>query len=512
MPPVTEQSTTPTARPMIDLADNAAEVDRLTVEVQALRRALVECQAQSRSLTEAEGFHRIILENVSDAVFLTDDQECFTFVCPNCNVIFGYSPDEVSALGRISLLLGNNGSDPPQLVNGDAVINHECDITTKEGTCRTLLVHVQRVAIGEGTRLYVCRDITERKQAELAVAAAHAEVQRLTKRLAADNVYLRREVEQKFNDAIVGRSPAIRRVLEEVAQVAPTGSTVLLCGETGTGKELVARAIHSRSPRHARPMVTLNCAALPPTLIESELFGREEGAYTGAMSRQIGRFELADGSTLFLDEIGDLPPETQVKLLRVLQTGEFERLGSTDTHQVDVRIVAATNRDLEQRMHDGAFREDLFYRLNVFPIRVPPLRERLEDIPLLVQNFVQELSRTMKKRIESIPRSTLEALGAHHWPGNVRELRNVIERAMIVHHGDELHADVPHPPRPREAAPPAGMLLDEVQRRHILAALESTGWRISGPRGAAALLGLKPTTLEYRIQKLGITRPGNGSK
>jgi transcriptional regulator with GAF, ATPase, and Fis domain len=309
----------------------------------------------------------------------------------------------------------------------------------------------------------------------------------------------------------VGRSPAIHRVLRDVEQVADTSSTVLLIGETGTGKELVARAIHSRSPRHERPMVTVNCAALPAALIESEIFGREEGAYTGALSRQIGRFELADGSTLFLDEVGELPLETQVKLLRVLQTGEFERLGSTETRKADVRIVAATNRDLEQRIRDKGFREDLYYRLHVFPIRVPPLRERLDDIPLLVQSFVQEFGRTMKKTIDSIPRSTLDALREYHWPGNIRELRNVIERAMILTQGDVLHAHVPHTNGDSAQASPA-LTLDEVQRRHILTVLESTRWRISGPRGAAALLGVKPTTLEYRISKLGISRPSDAPK
>jgi PAS domain S-box-containing protein len=580
--------------------------------------------------------HRVILENVSDAVFLTDDHAAFTFICPNCNVIFGFSPEEVSALGRITALLGNNGSNPPQLVNGGMVVNHECDIIAKGGAQRTLLVNVKRVSIGKGTRLYVCRDITERKLAEAALsqseeryrdivedqtelicrflpdgtltfvngayaryfnrsieslvggsfwplipdeshaasrqflasitpshpvstiehevhapngelrwqqwtdrgifdadgrileyqavgrditdrkraeddaAAAHAEIRRLTERLEADNVYLRYEVKLKYNyDAIIGRSAAIRGVLSDVEQVANTGSTVLLVGETGTGKELVARAIHHRSPRHERPMVTVNCAALPAALIESEIFGREEGAYTGALSRQIGRFELANGSTLFLDEVGELPLETQAKLLRVLQTGEFERLGSNETRKVDVRIVAATNRDLERRVGDGTFREDLFYRLNVFPIRIPPLRERFDDIPLLVRSFVQEFGRTMKKSIESIPRATLDALQQYHWPGNIRELRNVIERAMIVAKGDLLHVEVPHQVKTSTSAPSATATLEDVQRRHILAVLESTGWRISGTRGAAALLGVKPTTLEYRIAKLGISRPGD---
>jgi PAS domain S-box-containing protein len=542
-------------------------------------------------------------------------------------------------MGRISALLGNNRDRHPQIVNGGMIVNHECDIIAKCGNRRTLLVNVKPVSIGDGTRLYVCRDISDRKQAEAALlrseeryrdivedqtelicryvedgtitfvngayakyfersveeligtsfwslipvesheairqfqasitydhpvasiehpvyspsgeihwqqwtdrgifdihgnvleyqavgrditdrkraeddaAEAHAEIRRLTERLEADNVYLRHEVKLNYNyDAIVGRSAAIHRVLRAVEQVADTGSTVLLIGETGTGKELVARAIHGRSARHERPMVTVNCAALPATLIESELFGREEGAYTGALSRQIGRFELADGSTLFLDEVGELPLETQVKLLRILQTGEFERLGSTETRKVDVRIVAATNRDLEQRIRDKAFREDLFYRLHVFPIRVPPLRERLDDIPLLVQSFVQEFGRTMKKSIDSIPRSTLDALQQHHWPGNIRELRNVIERAMIITHGGVLHAEVPHQTGSATTAPSSTLTLDEVQRRHILAVLENTGWRISGSRGAASMLGIKPTTLEYRLAKLGISRPGDVPK
>jgi PAS domain S-box-containing protein len=498
-------------------ANDRATTIGLAAEVRALEQALIECRREGQTLRDAENLHRIILENVSDAVFLTDDGEAFTFICPNCDMIFGFSPPEVAQMGRISTLLGTGGGRVPTPVNGEMVINHECDIINKSGGRRTLLVNVRNVSIGGGTRLYVCRDITERKRAEEDAAAAHDEIRRLTERLEAENVYLRHEVKLKYNyDAIVGRSEAIRRVLGQVEQVADTGSTVLLVGETGTGKELVARAIHSRSSRHARPMVTVNCAALPAALIESELFGREEGAYTGALTRQIGRFELADGSTLFLDEVGELPPETQAKLLRVLQTGEFERLGSTKTLRADVRIVAATNRDLEQRIREKAFREDLFYRLNVFPIRVPPLRERLDDVPLLVQSFVQEFARTMKKSVTSVARSTLDALGRHSWPGNIRELRNVIERAMIVTHGEVLHADTPHPPATGAAVsaelpagPQAAQTLDDVQRRHILTVLEQTGWRISGPRGAAAVLGIKPTTLEYRIVKLGISRPGD---
>ena len=365
----------------------------------------------------------------------------------------------------------------------------------------------------------VAFDITELKRAEEATVAAYEEIRRLKDQLQADNIYLQEEIKLKFNyGEIVGQSPAIQKVLHQVEQVAGTPATVLILGETGTGKELLARAIHSGSPRQVRPMLTLNGAALPTTLIESELFGHEKGAFTGALTRQIGRFEQADGSTLFLDEIGELPLEVQVKLLRVLQFGQFERVGSTRTLSADVRIIAASNRDLEKMVREGRFREDLFYRLNVFPIRLPPLRERPEEIPLLVRAFVKEFCRTMGKTIDSIPRATMEALKRHRWPGNIRELRNVIERAMIVTQGPALHVELPSlscataltvfqsPKGQGEEAPANGVTLDEMQRRHILAVLQKTSWRVSGKKGAAAILGLKPTTLESRMAKLGIKR------
>jgi formate hydrogenlyase transcriptional activator len=302
---------------------------------------------------------------------------------------------------------------------------------------------------------------------------------------------------------IVGRSEAIRSVLQAVGKVAPTDATVLLQGETGTGKELVARAIHARSPRRGRAMVRVNCAALPASLIESELFGRERGAYTGAASRQAGRFEAADGSTLFLDEVGELPMDAQAKLLRVLQEGEFERLGSVVTRRVNVRVVAATNRDLPAAVRAGLFRDDLYYRLSVFPIRVPPLRERREDLPLLVWSFVRELASSMGRCVEGVSRRDMESLQNYSWPGNIRELRNTVERAMIVHDGALLRLQPPE--RDRSAAADV-MNLEEIERRHILAVLERVRWRIRGEHGAAALLGLKPTTLESRMQRLGISR------
>jgi transcriptional regulator with GAF, ATPase, and Fis domain len=336
-----------------------------------------------------------------------------------------------------------------------------------------------------------------------AAAAAYEEVKRHKDRLQVDSIDLREEIGVKVNyGGIVGQSAALRKALLQVEQVAPTGVRVLLLGETGTGKELLARALHARSPRHARPMVALNCAALPPTLVESELFGHEKGAYTGALTQQAGRFERADGSTLFLDEVGELPLETQAKLLRVLQDGRFERLGGGATLRADVRVVAASNCDLARAVRKGKFRDDLYYRLNVFPIRVPPLRERREDIPLLVWAFVKELAPAMGKTIESIPPGVLEALQRYDWPGNVRELRNVIERALVVCPGPVLHAEVP------QAAGPAAknLTLAAVQRRHIRLVLVRTGWRVSGRHGAAKILGLKPTTLESRMAKLGIKR------
>jgi formate hydrogenlyase transcriptional activator len=303
---------------------------------------------------------------------------------------------------------------------------------------------------------------------------------------------------------IVGRSPAIQRVLAQAEQVAATQATVLLQGETGTGKEVLGAAIHQLSGRRGRPMVRVNCAALPPTLVENELFGREKGAYTGALTKQVGRFELAHGSTLFLDEVGELPPEVQVKLLRVLQDGQLERLGSPNPIKVDVRVIAASNRDLAGAVRAGHFREDLFYRLNVFPITVPPLRERREDIPLLVWTFVEEFAQALGKSIQGVARESMEALQRYPWPGNVRELRNVIERAMILSTRPTLSVDIPEGPH---AATARSLAMREVERRHILHVLQLTGWRVRGTNGAAALLGLKPSTLETRMAKLGLHRP-----
>jgi formate hydrogenlyase transcriptional activator len=347
--------------------------------------------------------------------------------------------------------------------------------------------------------------VLARQESDEALRQALAEVERLRDQLQAENVYLRREVQNRLGtNSIVGESAAIRSVLQQVEQVAVTDSTVLLLGETGTGKELFATRIHELSGRGARPIVRVNCAAIPATLIESELFGRERGAFTGALARQAGRFELADQSTIFLDEIGDLPAEVQVKLLRVLEERQFERLGSPKAIRVDTRILAATHRDLEQLMARGAFREDLFYRLNVFPIRIPPLRERVEDIPLLVWRFVAEFSQAFGKRIDAISPDNMAALQRYGWPGNIRELRNTVERAMIVASGPRLTIAVP---TPNAAAARHSAKLTDVEKEHIRNILESTRWRIRGAGGAAEKLGLRPTTLETRMAKLGLARP-----
>ena len=319
------------------------------------------------------------------------------------------------------------------------------------------------------------------------------------------DMYLRRDSQERpGTGSIVGQSLAIRRVLDQIRHVAATDSTVLLLGETGTGKELFANQIHELSARRGRPMVRVNCSAIPATLIESELFGREKGAFTGALARQIGRFELADHSTIFLDEIGELSWDIQVKLLRVLEERQVERLGSPKAIRVDTRIIAATHRDLERRIDEGTFREDLFYRLNVFPIQVPPLRDRAEDIPLLVWRFVEEFSNAFGKRIEAIPRENMATLQQYTWPGNIRELRNVVERAMIVANGPRLSLV---PPAPTTAATKRSVKLVDVEKEHIRSVLESTGWRIRGTGGAAERLGLRPTTLETRLAKLGLKRP-----
>jgi formate hydrogenlyase transcriptional activator len=353
-------------------------------------------------------------------------------------------------------------------------------------------------------------DVTERKQLQIERDKALKELTVLKKKLEEENIYLKTELlDAKLFSNMIGTSNALRYVQTRIAQVAPTGATVLIQGETGVGKELVARAIHDNSRgKSGKPFIKVNCAAIPANLVESELFGHEKGAFTDAATQRKGRFELADTGTLFLDEISELPQDTQAKLLRVLQDGEFERVGGSRTFRSDVRIIAATNRDLNAEVTAGRFRADLFYRLNVYPITVPPLRKRREDIPLLVEHFIAHLAPPIGKRIERIPRPTMKQMKKYDWPGNVRELRNVLERSIITSRDStlQLSEDLIKTPHHSSVAIGSAMSLEEVQRQHIQAVLEQSNGRIEGPGGAAEILGLKPSTLRHRIKKLGVKR------
>ena len=389
----------------------------------------------------------------------------------------------------------------------------------KSGCAVPLILHgralgtLSVVSMQEGAFTDDDAKLLSRIGAQIALAAANSmayqEISLLKDKLAKEKLYLQEEIQTAYNfEEIVGDSRALKLVLKEVQTVAATDSTVLILGETGSGKELVARALHNLSNRRERTFVKLNCAAIPTGLLESELFGHERGAFTGAIATKVGRFELADRGTIFLDEVGEIPLELQVKLLRVLQEQEFERLGSTRTMHVNVRVIAATNRDLGRMVEEQAFRSDLYYRLKVFPVTVPPLRDRTEDIPLLVRHFAQKFALRMKKRIETIPSEAMKALQAYHWPGNVRELENFIERAVILTQGPDLFVSLVELKRaPAHSTNSGTTTLEQAEREHILKALRESDWIIGGPAGAAAKLGMKRTTLQSKMQKLNITRP-----
>jgi len=379
------------------------------------------------------------------------------------------------------------------------------------------------VRLTEGTFPAEDVDFLSQAAGQIAIAIenalAYREISELKDKLALEKLYLEEEIRSEMNFAeIVGKSSALRKVLKRVETVAPTDSTVLIYGETGAGKELIARAIHDFSPRKSKAFVKLNCAAIPTGLLESELFGHERGAFTGAIAQRIGRFEVAHGGTIFLDEIGEIPLELQTKLLRVLQEREFERLGSSRTLRTDARLIAATNRELEAMVAEQKFRSDLFFRLNVFPIQVPPLRERHGDIPLLVRHFAQQFSKRMNKTIDTISSATMDALSRYHWPGNIRELQNVIERAVITSTGPVLKVDVADLKISRSSSPAEKSsaqgstndalrnVLEETERQQILKALKQSNWVVAGPKGAAAKLGMKRSTLQLRMSKLGISR------
>jgi transcriptional regulator with GAF, ATPase, and Fis domain len=375
------------------------------------------------------------------------------------------------------------------------------DVTEREYYKRNL----EELVKHRTAELVVAREEAEKRK-QIAENAL-SEIKKLKDQLEAERAYLQEEIKLEYNhENIIGQSDALKYVLYKIEQIAKSNTIVLVLGETGTGKELVARAIHGLSPLKNRALVKVNCAALPSNLIESELFGHEKGAFTGSHSKHLGRFEVANGTTIFLDEIGELPLELQPKLLRVIQDGEFERLGSSRTIKVDTRIIAATNRNLEEEVRKGRFRDDLWYRLNIFPITIPSLRDRMEDIPLLVDFYVKKISKRMGKTIEIIPVSVMDALRNYHWPGNVRELENVLERAVINSSGSKLRL-VDELKKPHKDLMKTKQTLEEVERNHIVRTLEQTHWKVSGKNGAAEILGLNRSTLRARMRKLGIRQP-----
>jgi DNA-binding NtrC family response regulator len=401
--------------------------------------------------------------------------------------------DSAEVLARIQMLLHVN-SLTRELQNAHDQLEETVEQRTRELSSANLQLR---------------QEIEERRKAEQSLQSAFAENKLLKDQLQAENIYLQQEIDREYNyGEMIGQSTILSNVFSKISQVAPMNATVLLLGETGTGKGVVARAIHSSSSRKARPLITVNCATLPATLVESELFGRERGAFTGSDARQIGRFELADGGTIFLDEIGEMPLELQCKLLRVIQDGEFERLGSPRTIKTDVRIIAATNRNLEEEIRRGKFREDLYYRLNVFPITLPPLRLRTDDIPMLVQHFVTKFNIKNGKKIETVSKDSMTALQHYHWPGNVRELESVIERAVIISQGTALQVQDRF-----ESNQETGKMavqdiksLNGLEQALILQILQKVGWRIEGKKGAAVILGLNPSTLRFKMRKYGIAR------
>ncbi len=466
--------------------------------------------------------NELILHAAGEGIYGLDLEGNTTFVNPAAARMIGYDPAELIGKPQHDILHHSKPDGtryakeecPIYAAFHDGAVHHVTDevFWQKDGASFPV-EYISTPTRDEDGKLVgavvTFKDITERKRADEALRNALTEVEQLKSRLQAENIYLQEEIklDHNFGEIITG-SNGFKRVLARVEQVASTDATVLILGETGTGKELIARAVHHISPRSDRPLVKVNCAALPANLIESELFGHEKGAFTGALSRKIGRFEVADGGTIFLDEIGDLPLELQTKLLRVLQEGEFERLGNPRPITVDVRVIAATNRDLKKAITAGNFREDLFYRLNVFPIALPPLRERKDDIPLLVKYFARKYGQKVGKVIDKIPQKVITALQAYSWPGNVRELQNIIERAAILSHGSTLQLEeMLDVVQATDVQPRSSLTLKEVERNHILKVLEETGWRIEGKHGAAVRLGLNPSTLRSRIERLNIQKP-----
>ena len=484
---------------------------------------VVRAATLSVEVTDRERRWSTLLERVRLLVTALDSEGRVEFVNPFFLETTGYPRGEVIGSPFIELVPESERTEAAACVADALSGRGEAHVVRSLSTAsgETRVIHWTNVSLDPATPggarvLRVGADVTDQLAAEAARDAAMAELEEFKRQLEEENVFLRQELEVGHGfEEIVGASDSLRYVLHRIEQVAETDTTVLIEGETGVGKELVARAIHRRSQRADGPFITVNCGTLPANLVESELFGHERGAFTGATSRRTGRFELADRGTIFLDEIGDLPLDLQVKLLRVLQEGTYERLGSSGTRSTDVRIIAATNRDLDFLVRTGQFREDLFYRLNVYPLTIPPLRDRSEDIPLLVHHLIRRLAGKVGKTVDEVPGPVVARLAEYAWPGNVRELENVLERALILSSGRVLvlpkDFESARDMTPRSSTRSGLATLSEVEREHILAALGSTGWTLEGPDGAARILGLNPSTLRSRMKKHGITRPPAGA-
>ena len=504
------------------------------------------------ALQESEERFRKIFDHSNDAIFVIDpEHDKILDANPTACSMLGYSREELLSRSMSAI----HPKEMPQFLAFSRSVLKKGHGWTQELTCltrsgKTLQAEISASAsemAGKTSIIAMVRDITERKRAQEALKKAHDElelrveqrtaelsktntnlekqiaereraeealrgalneVEQLKNRLYAENVYLQEEIKTEKNfEEIIGQSPKLKKVLRKIEQVAPTDSTVLITGETGTGKELLARAIHNLSARRDRPLVKINCGAIPPGLVESELFGHEKGAFTGAVQKRVGRFELAHGGTIFLDEIGELPLDAQVRILRVLQEQEFERVGNSRTIKVDVRVIAATNRDLKEAIKQGLFRADLFYRLNVFPLDMPPVRERRSDIPQIVAYFLEKFAKKLGKPVPQVSQGTMTRLSEYHWPGNIREIENVIERGTILTNGAALHIDESIESQIDIGAPTSYVkTLQEIERAHILGVVEETSWIIDGKKGAASILGLHPSTLRSRMQKLRIKR------
>jgi PAS domain S-box-containing protein len=487
--------------------------------LEAIAASISDRRHAEAALKTSEERFRTLFESAPIGISINNAEGRFIQVNRSFQQMLGYSEEELKRMSFREVTFAEDLSESKQafaeLVAGERTdFCLEKRYRRKDGCLMWAQTVCSAVRDASGKFVYtfaMVQDITERKKAEQGLREAMAEVERLKNRLQEENVYLQEEIRTQHNfEELVGASSAMKKVFQNVERVARTDATVLITGETGTGKELVAHAIHNLSNRKERALIKVNCAALPSGLIESELFGHEKGAFTGAIARKKGRFELADGGTIFLDEVGELPLETQAKLLRVLQEQEFERVGGAQPLKVDVRVIAATNRQLEELVKLGAFRADLFYRLNIFPIHLPALRERRDDLPLLTNYLVGKFSRRMGKKIDRVSREAMDRLTGYSWPGNVRELANVLERAVILSDGGALERDHISISEQLAMREPDVTTLDEAERAHILKTLEQTKWVVGGPTGAAKLLGLNRTTLLARMKKLGIEKPNLG--